>query len=601
MNAKILAVATSAAVVGLIALIYWPINRAGFVWVDNIIFHDFAWLRSGDDWKTFIFHNFYDWTNYFRPLVVALFVAEVRVFDVTAGPMHLISLGLHLANTLLVGVLGQNLARARPATLKTVVLGGVAILLYGLHPALIEPVAFVSSQAELLVTFFTLLGLLVNAALRQPAVRAIAVAACFLLAAGAKESAAIFPLILALFDWMRLDTGASDTGTGRFAEVRQLWQRQWPVYLSVFTAGIVYLMLRHWALGGLAHVESSEHLLTWARLQTVCYTYLTYWRVIVWPMVGLGPLHFVDTRQFATASVASLATDAIVISILLGGLYGAWKRKPLGVLVMAATVALLPVLRIIPLDFDYSLYHERYAMQALAMICAMLPRVFARFELHTTQRRFTIFGSLLVVLWLVLAITNIRVTLPLWSNDTKLWQWALQTDPNSILAQNLLLTDYLKRDDRAHARELADLLLKEKPYCPMCMLNIANLALADNDLPRAKIALKQAQNTMKPPSQQRLLRAYILATGQLCELEGDTRCAADAYHDAIAMEPLEPQARMVFAMMLARAGQTAEARKLADTALSLFAPDIRAERQRQFESVLAVSASRTPPSSAPAH
>ncbi len=118
LNSRLVTLALAIGITGIIALIYWPVSVAGFVWDDKILFSNAAWLRYGDDWWHFIFQNdHYDWaTFYFRPLVVALYVGEVRAFDVAPGPMHLVSLGIHLANTLLVGALAMRLKCAAATT-----------------------------------------------------------------------------------------------------------------------------------------------------------------------------------------------------------------------------------------------------------------------------------------------------------------------------------------------------------------------------------------------------------------------------------------------------------------------------------------------------
>jgi tetratricopeptide (TPR) repeat protein len=573
-------------IICLIALIYWPTHLAGFVWDDKIFLHDAAWLRHGDSWKHFIFQNFNDWENYFRPLVVALFVAEVRIFDVAPGPMHLISLGLHLINTLLVGLLARSLFGETPGNKKRSLFAGVAMLVYGLHPVLIEPVAWIASQTELSVTLFMLLGLVLNTNTQHPLLRACAVATCFFLAAGAKESAVSFPPLLVLFDWMRIDS--QQRNQGRLANLRMLWQRQKLVYIFVLTAGVAYLVLRHWALGFLVQPGDVQPLLSFARLQTVFFVYVTYWRLIVWPMVGLGPIHIVDVQQFATFSAASLATDFAAIALLFCGIYFAWKRKPAGYLIIAVTVALLPVLHIVPIGFDPSLYHERYAMTALAIACFLLPRTIASITIPAAKLRGALLAfSAITLVWLGLAVMNIRVTLPLWSSESKLWLWVLQEHPESVEAKNHLLLTYMELGDRTRARRMADMLFKEKQPCPMCMVNIANLALADGDLDRASTALEKAKATIYLEPVGRLERAFIRSTGQLRELKGDAKGAEEAYRDAITMGPLDALVRMNLALLLARQGKVQEAHEQANVGLSLLAPDKRAEMQKAFEAALA--------------
>ncbi|MBS0571264.1 MAG: hypothetical protein JSS28_11685 [Proteobacteria bacterium] len=586
-----------AGILAVTAAVYWPVWHAGFVWVDRICFYDNAWLRYGDEWKHFIFRNFYDWTNYFRPLVVALFVAEVRGFDVHPGPMHAVSLLLHLANTALVALLARRLVQTPPGAARRHGLTALATLIYALHPALIEPVVWVSSQFELVVNFFILLALLCNLAIRGSTRRAVAVSACFFLAACAKESAVALPLLLVVFDGWRTQPTAAAPGVR--AALRRLWQRQWPVYLGVLVAGIAYLALRAWALGTLVHANGRVAMFSLGHLQTVACTYLMYWRILVWPMVGLGPMHVVDTRAFAALSAQSLLVDGAAATIALGGLFLTVRRKAVGILIVAVSAALLPVLHIVPIEFDESLYHERYAMTAIAIGCALLPASLAGIDWRNAKIRPLAFAAgAAAAFWLALALVNIRITLPLWADETKLWLWVLRENPDSIVAMNHLLSTYIQTNDKPHARELADVLLARKPPCPMCMINIANLAFADDDPARAAAALDEARRTIGRANNARLVQAYILATGQLREMRGDATGAEEAYRDAITMEPMDPEARMNLALLYARHGRAAQARQAYALAIPLFAPAGRPAQERYFQQVLAAAAAAEP--SAPA-
>jgi len=59
-------------------------------------------------------------------------------------------------------------------------------------------------------------------------------------------------------------------------------------------------------------------------------------------------------------------------------------------------------------------------------------------------------------------------------------------------------------------------------------------------------------------------------------------CAAEAYHIAIALDPLSPEAYMDLALFQLRQ-HDADAQAALRNALSLSAPDARAARQRCFE------------------
>ena len=576
--------ALAIAVLSILTLMYSRVWHAGFVWDDKLCLHDAGWLRYGDDWKHFLIRDYCGWQTYFRPLVVGLFTLEVRAFDSAPGPMHLVSLGIHLVNTLLVGILALKLTSKEQRSAKSQWLAGLSMLLYGIHPALIEPIVWIGCQAEVMVTLFTLLAILLNEAIRRPLIRASAVATCFFLAAGFKESAMALPPLLIMID---IVTGAAEAGESSWRKrVRKIWQRQWSVYFGMLTAGIAYLVVRWWALGQLVHPLSIGPLFSVARFQEVCAIYITYTRILVWPMVGLGPVHF-NTIDFNVVTAHSLSVDLLALGILMAGLFGLWKRHPLGGYVLCATAALVPVLHILPVAFDGSLYHERYVMMGLAAICVLIPSTFDRDLFALRSRSLKIVAPLALAMWIGLAVANVRATLPLWADDLTLWQWALREDPNSINAKDHLLTTYMDRNDHPHARALADSIIAEDVRCPSCWLNAAAIAVSEKDIPRASAAIDKLKTDGAFAYDATLLRNYIFTVGQLLELQNDVPGAEAAYREAIRMDPLNSVTQMTLAMLLAQEGKLPEARKIMDKALALSAPDEREERRQMFEAKVA--------------
>jgi tetratricopeptide (TPR) repeat protein len=578
-----LAIAAALAVLCVTCALYWPVIRYDFVWDDVGCLRDSAWLRDGDAWKGFLFRNFCGWTNYFRPLAVALFVFEVRVFDVAPGPMHVMSLALHLLNTVLVGLLAHRWNRRYQA--NTSLLPAAAMLFFGVHPALVEPVTWISSQTELLLVCFVLLGLLANASIGNVVLRPISVALCFFLAACAKESAVAFPAVLVLTDWISAETA----GSAEFsATLLTLWRRQWRTYLAVVLAGIAYLVFRRWGLGSMVDplfgVSAVPPLV--ARLQEGSFAYLNYWRLLLWPMLDLGPTHVVDANQYSTVSAASVATDIAAMAIVGAALAAAFKRYALGGIVVAVTLVLLPSLHMLPVAFDASLYHARYAMLALALICAIAPRVVVEWQTPARQKLL----GVATVLWLCLAVVNVRVTLPLWANDAALWQWDLRTNPDSIAAKEHLLAIAVKRGDAQVARKVLDLLGRDIAQCATCRIQAAYLAMRQGDLAQAGDQLAALKDDDALAFNRHLLLAYIEANGLLLELRQDLIGAEAAYRDAIQLDPQEPVSQMTLATVLARQGKTDEARQIGERAIALFAPPERDLRRKELERALSGSA-----------
>jgi Flp pilus assembly protein TadD len=170
-----------------------------------------------------------------------------------------------------------------------------------------------------------------------------------------------------------------------------------------------------------------------------------------------------------------------------------------------------------------------------------------------------------------------------------LWQWDLTQNPQSQIAKINLLSLYVDNGDRIHAHELADQVLAEEKDCTLCLINVAALAVVEGDLARATRALDAAATSMGQRTEPFVWKAFILARGRLLESEHDLAKAADDYHDAIKMDPLDPKSHMALAMFLARQGSATEARTALNEALPLLSPDMREVSRQFFEITLAAA------------
>jgi tetratricopeptide (TPR) repeat protein len=249
---------------------------------------------------------------------------------------------------------------------------------------------------------------------------------------------------------------------------------------------------------------------------------------------------------------------------------------------------LLPVVHILPIDIDDSLYHDRWAMNAVALACAFLPAACSTFDFALLgQKRLRLFASLILSFWLVIAAFNVRVTLPLWSNETRLWQWALHDNPDSLIALDNLLAISIENGDLPHARPIARRLLAEPEACLNCLLNAAQVSILDRDAESAKHAIERAQAAMKsrPPSVRQMVN-YVSKIGDIRRLQGDLPGAESAYRDAVRLDPMIPVPHLSLATVLAKQGKIAEARRAAEEGLVLLTPDRQQRSRREFEAFL---------------
>jgi hypothetical protein len=567
-----------AVVLFVIAFVYWPVVHASFVLDDVIDFVDMKWLSHGDDWKHYIFRDFNYWTNYFRPLVLALYTLQVHLFNNAPGPMHAVSLGMHLINTLMVGLLAWRCSASLQNHVKRTVLFATSMLFYGLHPVLVEPVTWIGCQFDLAATMFMLLGLLANTHIQSRHSRALTIGFLFFLAACSKESAISLPLMLAVFDWKLLSDPRQN---GWSKAVTSFAQRNGLTYVAIVLFGIVYLAFRRWGLGQFVHPVEGETLSGLGHFQEVCYLYLRYWAMLFWPTYGMNPIHEYDTQQFLQISPASLLIDVTAIATVTGGFYLAIKRSsPIACIIAMVTCGLLPVLHIVSTSFEPSLYHERYVMTSLAGLCAMIPLVRLPFLAHSYAKLARTATGIAGCLWLIFAMIGVHATVPLWSNSVNLWRWILAENPKSIDAKNNLLIAYIDDKDNVGAHKLIEKLLSEHTPCANCMLNAAILAVNENTPTLAAQALNEAKKLPQVATDPAMFQRYLIITGQTLILQDKLEDAESVLRTASDQNPLDPKAKLELARVLALQGKAAQAQQVGESAIQLLPPENREQIRR---------------------
>ncbi len=559
-----------------ITAVFWPIIGADFVWDDKIIFHDTAWFRGDGAWSRMLLHGFGEWKNYFRPLGLTLFFCEARLFGANPMPFHAVSLVLHIANAFVLSRLARAWLPERGGELW---IPAFAMLFYGLHPTLVEPVSWIAAQCDLLATLFVFSGLLINAQVKRVGPRAVLVGICCLLGLLVKESAAALPLLVAISDWY-----ARTDRTRSFAQnLRALVQNNAAPYIFLVGAVIVYAVLRHSILGGAGVSLTSPEPVRY--VQTIAFLYMKYWQLVVSPVTMLSPMHSVLPVDLDHVGVATAICCAGSLLLILVGVLCTVRGNALGILVLGVTASLLSVLHLLPVEFDESLYHERYAIIAIAFFAAFFPVVLSGLAERTTRP--IRFAAVAVgVVWLVAGVATARAIVPMWKNDVVFWQWASRTEPDSVTVMDRLMAAYIETNHLPEARAMATRLLQQETTCVTCLLNIAYLAIREGDVQQASAAVERAgvRLATSQPSQLEAFE-YILTIGDLRQLQKDPVAAEAAYRDAISTDPLNPDGHFNLALLLLRQGRVEEAQAAMQEATKLSAPDELQNRIDIFDRV----------------
>lgn len=456
----------------LVLLVYLPAVRYNFVWDDTIFLRDMPAYRDPNLWLPALFQPFMLSPNYFRPLAILTFVAEVNLVGLNPAFFHFTNILLHAINTGLVALLAFFLFSSSPRPPDTpadssprarLLLPLGAGLLYGLHPAQIEGVAFISSRFDLLMTTFLLLALLVDVRARTKFVRALLVGFLFLLAALSKEMAVAFALVLPL--WYIARSPARPLGSA-------WWKRAWRegdivVFLSVAIGGLLYLLIRYASLGYLVVSNVQETIPAGTilqRLLLVAKSLGAYVLILVWPFTTVAPIHYSDLPVPVGDGLAWLSV--VVLGLAAAGLVMLIRRAPrAGWLALAGLVSLLPVVNIVPLELGGGNFiAERYLLLPLVWLAWAGAELAGLADLAAFGKSLrATWKPALLALWLLAALATVQLTLPYWQSDLALWNWGAARAPRSSTPPTNLSLQYSNMGQYELALRLADQAVQLEP------------------------------------------------------------------------------------------------------------------------------------------
>jgi len=226
---------------------------------------------------------------------------------------------------------------------------------------------------------------------------------------------------------------------------------------------------------------------------------------------------------------------------------------------------------------------------SLAVICAMLPLICLPAAISALETKlFRPIAITIGCLWLVLSIVDIRMTVPLWSNDIVLWRWALVMDPNSIFAKSNLLNAYINDADYKDAQKLTNQIVAEHTPCTPCLLGAAMLALNESDLVHAQQALDVLKNTKGIELDRQIFGIYLTLNGQMLKMQGKLDDSEAALRQAMIVAPFDAQPPMFLAITLARKGEESDSRAYAAQSIAMSPPGQRDTVRRKVD--IAISA-----------
>lgn len=249
---------------------------------DFIMFDDDVYVTKNEQVRQGLSLNNLLWAfthahGLWTPLATVSHMLDCTLFGLNAGGHHLMNVGFHAANTILLFL-----------TLR--LMGGgswrsaFVAALFALHPLHVEPVAWISSRKDMLSTFFWLLTMIayIRYVSRSRPLWYFAALVCFCLGLLAKPMVLTVLGVMFLMDYWPL--GRLDDFVFRSAQ-------SWKKAAKLLVEKIPFMMLAAASLLAAFVSEKTEgtlpslaHLSITERLSTACINYFTYLTMTAWPI-----------------------------------------------------------------------------------------------------------------------------------------------------------------------------------------------------------------------------------------------------------------------------------------------------------------------------
>ncbi len=342
--------------------------------------------------------------TFYRPLVTLSYMLNYAVWGLNPTGFHLFQLMVHLGNAVLVFFLVQRILANRSVQ-NSYEIAGLAALVFAIHPANVESVAYIGSTGEVLCAFLLLLGM--TAFVKGSLIGAFSFVFLGLLA---KESAVVaFPLLF-LYTWLleppkRASYWKLIAGTGAVMALYAFFR----------------LVLARLPSVPSSHAPISEALFA-TRLLTIPYELYSYLKIIFFPVDLSVARHFVVQ---SAGDVRFWAALPLVLAIIAMCVWYGWKTTSRHFTFFALwfPITLAPVLNIVPLEMTIA---ERWLYVPMIGVLAGFSMIAVPLLLTLRGRSrslayvavFAIFG--LLVARTILRTQNWKDEMSLYGNDIKI-------------------------------------------------------------------------------------------------------------------------------------------------------------------------------------
>lgn len=473
--------------------------------VENMLAHGLSLEHVKGAFSRFFVGNY-------APLHIISYMVDYSLWGLRPAGYLLENVLIHGLNGFLLYLLVHRLSG------KTVV-AVAAALLFVVHPAQVEAVAWVSQRKSVLSLFFFLLSLLFYVAYREVGsgsrrVYWVSVAA-FAAALLTKSTSVVLPLILLLYD-----------SCYENRPLRHSLADKIPYAVAAAMAALLAMASQspEYGGGGRSPFHGGS---PWATFLTMLPVLVSYLRMLVWPS-GLSAAYAPVIRSSPDLQVAL----AGLLLVLLGG--GAFltlrREKKLFFWLAIAPLGILPVVQIVPL---VTLINDRYLYYPMVGIA---PFVALGCSLLVERYRPGLYRPVVAAFAVIILILGVGANqrVKVWHDARTLWSDAVSKVPHSFMANYVLASITVKTGRLTEALPLLEALRRMDPENPKVAELWGHFYYQSGDLSRAEAAYAAAiaKNPRRHKSQLYLGNIYL---GQ-----GKVAAAMERFRAAEKVDPLSP-------------------------------------------------------------
>jgi tetratricopeptide (TPR) repeat protein len=389
--------------------------------VDNPLIKEsrFYWKALTSDVWAFKGESEEAWSNYWRPTFTSWQILNYRLFGVdnTAG-WHISNIFLHAIVTLLCFGFLRFLGSGRS-------LAAVIALVFAVHPAHVESVAWISGAPDLLMAtgFIGSLWMALSAWLSRDARKHVPGLLLFALALGAKEVAIVMPLVL-IVSAVFLDPDKSRPWTKKILGGIG-------VAIPYIVLAVIYFLVRLSILGQVSKPDATDvSLLSMALTAPELGSF--YLRQSLFP-VFLGPSYPLRTVNLGSTDLFNFWTPLLLVAFAAAVVL--WSARNGRLQAIGAAVLVLLLLPAFNVDafIPEHIVHDRYLYLPLLGILMVLVPTAARLDNLPRAESWPLrpLGYGIVGVWCaLLAYQTIRYN-SVWLDEVSLWKRGVTIDPSS--------------------------------------------------------------------------------------------------------------------------------------------------------------------------